>query len=196
MILFCLSFRIYYFFHLYKTCSHFNSQASELLQDNAALWGSLSLSVVANSVLPTQPTPSLLHSLRIGLTRLLDKYKQGTQDVFVGQGVLSITCECKLDKPVSVLARWMNCFYICFCKHSKSHNWVCGLQGLKIRYSNYMVSEYLKYRLRCFTAPCRALAVEGWWLSTHSPLKGATLLSFLIWGGLFNNLHSCVGNEQ
>ena len=37
VILFCLSFRIYYFSHLYKTCSHFNSQASELLQDNAAL---------------------------------------------------------------------------------------------------------------------------------------------------------------
>lgn len=36
---------------------HLNSRASALLQDNAALWGSLFLSVVANSVLPTVATP-------------------------------------------------------------------------------------------------------------------------------------------
>ena len=72
------------------------------------------LSAKHEVIVPELVLVHIFHSLQIGLTRLLDKYKQGTQDVFVGQGVLSITCECKLDKPVSVLARWLNCFYIGF----------------------------------------------------------------------------------
>lgn len=50
------------------------------------------------------------YRLQISLPSLPDKYKSGTQDVFVGQSVLSVTRECKLDKPVSVLAQWMTVF--------------------------------------------------------------------------------------